>query len=191
MLRQVRCHHIERAAQRNALCHILRRLPGCYRRPVRTRYLYIIAISILVLDQLSKYLILSKYSLGISAPIIHNVFHISLLRNNGGAFGIMQSLPWILLFVSAAATVMIVVMLKNKASIPKVVGIALALQLGGALGNLIDRIRLGYVVDFIDLMIWPIFNVADIAITVGVLILAYHLVFHSHADDLSKKKQDA
>lgn len=158
---------------------------------MRTRYLYIIAIFILILDQFSKYLILRDYSLGISAPIIHNIFHITLLRNTGGAFGIMRSLPGLLLFVSIAAAIIIMVMLKNKSSIPTIVGIALALQLGGALGNLIDRIRLGYVVDFIDLMIWPIFNVADIAITIGVIILAYYLIFRGHADDVSKMKQDA
>ena len=158
---------------------------------MRTRYLYIIAISILILDQLSKYLILNAYSLGISVPVIHNVFHVTLLRNSGGAFGIMQSIPGMLLFVSIAAAVLIILMLKSKTPISELVGIALALQLGGALGNLIDRIRLGYVVDFIDLMVWPIFNVADIAITVGVLILAYHLIFRSHVDNPSQKKQDA
>lgn len=158
---------------------------------MRTRYLYMISIIIVILDQLSKNLIVHEYSLGISSPIIHNALHITLLRNTGGAFGIMRSLPLMLLVVSAIAAVVIVVILKNKASIPKIVGIALAFQLGGALGNLIDRIRLGYVVDFIDLIIWPIFNVADIAITIGVLILAYHLIFHSHAENPAPKKQDA
>ena len=135
------------------------------------------------MDQLSKYLILHNYSLGISSPIIHNVFHITLLRNSGGAFGIMRSVPGMLLFISIAAAVVIIAMMKSKSPIPKAVGIALALQLGGALGNLIDRIRLGYVIDFIDLMIWPVFNVADIAITIGVAVLAYYLIFRSHADE--------
>jgi signal peptidase II len=158
---------------------------------VRTRYLYIISIIIVILDQLSKYLIVHDYTLGVSAPIIHNVLHITLLRNTGGAFGIMRSLPVMLLVVSAIVAVFIIVILKNKASIPKIVGIALAFQLGGALGNLIDRIRLGYVVDFIDLIVWPIFNVADIAITIGVLILAFHLIFHSHTENPVQNKQDA
>lgn len=95
----------------------------------------------------------------------------------------MRSVPGMLLFISIAAAVVIIAMMKSKSPIPKAVGIALALQLGGALGNLIDRIRLGYVIDFIDLMIWPVFNVADIAITIGVAVLAYYLIFRSHADE--------
>lgn len=149
---------------------------------MRTRYLYLIAFLAFVLDQLSKYLVTQNYALGISSPVVHNAFHITLWRNNGGAFGIMQSWPGMLAVISAIAAVGIIAMLKSKTPFPAIAGVALALQLGGALGNLIDRVRLGYVVDFIDLIVWPIFNVADIAITVGVILLAYHLIFGSRKD---------
>ncbi|MHB0999731.1 MAG: signal peptidase II [Armatimonadota bacterium] len=144
---------------------------------MKTKYLYLIAIFVIAFDQISKYLIVNTYTFGFSEPVIHNIFHITPWKNYGGAFGFFQSWAGGLAFVSAIVAVIIVVLIHKNSSLPGISGVALSLQLGGAVGNLIDRVRLQYVVDFIDLQIWPIFNIADAAITVGIIMLAYHFFF--------------
>ena len=123
------------------------------------------------LDQLSKSLAESFLSPG--APLrLWSFLHLNLTQNTGSAFGLFRS-AW--LPITATIVVCVVVLgyacgggLRRapKRSIP------LGLIVGGALGNLLDRLRLGAVVDFIDLQVWPVFNLADIAITAGIFLLA-------------------
>lgn len=138
--------------------------------------IFIIAASIILIDQLTKFLALRFLQLNISVPVIKNFFNLTLVYNHGGAFGFFQNQLWLFLAVSILATGTILYNLKNKAN-SKIFNLALIFILGGAIGNLIDRLRFGYVVDFLDFRVWPVFNIADSAITVAALLLTWELVF--------------
>jgi len=136
-----------------------------------------LVIIVVLLDQLSKFWIQSSMLLGMSFPIITDVFHITYILNPGAAFGILenQQLFFILMgFVILCAAVYFYPRLKQENIW---VRYGAALLVGGAIGNLIDRIHIGMVVDFFDFRIWPIFNIADIAIVVGVGSIIYALIF--------------
>jgi signal peptidase II len=144
---------------------------------LKSRYLYFIALAVIALDQITKYLAETRLPSGLSVRVAGKLLYLTTLHNSGGAFGIMQSWTGVLTVVSLVAVAVIVVYSRKKGVLPVLVSLGLSLQLGGALGNAIDRLRFGYVVDFIDLGWWPVFNVADTAITVGIVCLAYHLLF--------------
>jgi signal peptidase II len=142
---------------------------------------YLVLLSaVVVLDQITKAILVRSLPLHEYVPLIDGFLSLSHVRNRGAAFGVLSnaSLPYqpvLLSALSLAALLAIVyyfVRLPPAARLPR---LALALVLGGAVGNLIDRIRLGYVVDFIHVYwrqhAWPDFNVADSAITVGVVLL--------------------
>ncbi len=133
-------------------------------------------IAVLSLDRLAKYLISKNISLNQSIPIIKNVFHISLLHNTGAAFGIFKNQNYLLIAISLLSIVMIYLQLRKKVQANKTFQISLVLILAGAIGNFIDRISFGYVIDFLDFRIWPVFNIADSSITIGVILLAYSLL---------------
>jgi len=122
-----------------------------------------------VADQLTKHVILSSFTPGQSLPVIPSVLHLTYIQNTGAAFGLFRGMTAILAVLSFIAAAWIVRELRVGRMRHDARIWALALVLGGAAGNLIDRIVYGYVVDFIDLLIWPVFNVADSAITLGVL----------------------
>ena len=135
---------------------------------------------IFVLDQLTKRLVVSAYELGESLPVIPGFFSLTYLRNRGGAFGVLAGLPegWRVAFfvVFALATVAALVwMLRNSEPDDLVQRLALSAVIGGAVGNLYDRIRYGDVIDFLDVYAgdwhWPAFNVADSFISCGVVLL--------------------
>lgn len=140
--------------------------------------------AILLVDQLSKFILDKTLSLNHSLPIIKGVFHLTLVHNRGAAFGLLKDRAPLFIFTSLAAILLIIMALKDKKSAALVPGsskarknrvhrIALVLILAGGIGNLIDRISYGYVVDFLDFRIWPVFNLADSAITVGAILLGY------------------
>lgn len=109
------------------------------------------------------------------------IFQIAHVRNTGAAFGLFQGQSFLLtIFSILGVAALLVYLFAFQRRLPLLEGIlgrlALGLVLGGAAGNLIDRLRLGYVTDFIDFKIWPAFNVADSAITVGMLLLVYCLL---------------
>lgn len=132
---------------------------------------FAIVTVILILDQATKFLVTQRFGLHESYPLLPGVFHLTLVHNRGAAFGIMKDqLPFFIL--TALIAVVIIVNDLRRPGQNRVKSAALSLILAGALGNLIDRVWLGYVVDFLDFRIWPVFNVADSAITVGAVILA-------------------
>ncbi len=131
--------------------------------------------AVLILDQLTKYIICRNFSVGQSIPIIKNVFHLTYILNRGGAFGILKGCVYLFILIAAAAIIFILINLR-RVKIPRI-KIALALILSGAASNLIDRLRLNAVIDFLDFRIWPVFNIADAAITVGAILLAYSVLF--------------
>lgn len=134
------------------------------------------AIVIVILDQLTKHLILTSMRPYESIPVIENVFHITFVRNPGAAFGILQNQTAFFIVVTIIVIFLLVGVYWKLARKNIILTTGLSLQLGGAVGNLIDRIRFSYVVDFLDFRVWPVFNVADMAIVTGVILLAWQLL---------------
>jgi len=133
------------------------------------------AIFIVISDQISKFIILNSLTPGETLPIVKSIFHLTLVFNKGGAFGILADATNFFIFISVAVIAAIAVFLfRNKPERP--VSMALAFVMAGALSNLIDRLRFGYVVDFLDFRIWPVFNIADSAITIGTIWLVYKMI---------------
>ena len=140
---------------------------------------------ILIADQLTKFIVDQTIPLHHSIPIIDDLFSLTYIRNTGAAFGILSGsaaafrLPFLLLF-STVAIVFIILMLRRLPDRETGLITALAFILGGAIGNLIDRIAYGEVIDFLDFywsrFHWPAFNLADSFITIGVLITVYYLI---------------
>ena len=138
---------------------------------------FLVAGAVLLIDQLSKCLVHLKLVPGESIPIIKNVFHISLIHNTGCAFGLFRHQATILMALSILTIVMILVFYRQLVGSGRILRVAVSLLIGGASGNLIDRLRFGYVVDFLDFQIWPVFNLADSAVTIGVALILWNL-FH-------------
>jgi signal peptidase II len=128
-------------------------------------------LAVLVLDQLTKFLAL-QYLQDRSIPLIPNIFHLTLVHNTGIAFGFFRQHPNILLALITCSLVFLFVWAWKKKDMPSSQRFVLALILGGAVGNWIDRVRFGAVVDFLDFRVWPVFNLADSAISVGVVLFA-------------------
>lgn len=131
---------------------------------------------VILIDQITKYLVVENFVSGETMPLLENVFHFTYVRNHGAAFGIMQGQQWF--FIGATIIVLGAILYFYK-ELPLYSfwnRLALGLMIGGAIGNLIDRIRLGYVIDFIDLRVWPVFNIADSSVVVAVTIFSYWLL---------------
>ncbi len=149
------------------------------------RAFVLIAGLVLVLDQLTKMVVLAKLPLYHAVPVIPGFFDLTHIRNPGGAFGFMaggsRGLRNLLFIgVSVIAMGLIVAFYRSTPRTHRFLAAALAMIFGGAVGNLIDRLRFGEVVDFLDVYIgayhWPAFNVADSAITIGITIFIAHVV---------------
>ncbi|MDO8662068.1 MAG: signal peptidase II [Candidatus Omnitrophota bacterium] len=135
----------------------------------------IIVFVILSLDQISKFFISASLQLNQTFPLIKGVLGLTLIHNRGAAFGILRNQVYLFIIISCAAIVLIYFALKNNRH-NKYQVVCLSLILAGALGNLIDRLRFGYVIDFLNFYIWPVFNIADSAITIGAILLAWAIL---------------
>ncbi len=130
------------------------------------------------LDQLTKFLVLKYIPLEGAweyLPWLAPLFKITFITNTGAAFGMFPQMSTALMFIAAVVIVGITFFYHLLPTENVWVRVSLGLQLGGAMGNLIDRVIHGYVVDFVDIGFWPIFNLADVSIVLGVTILAYFL----------------
>lgn len=139
-------------------------------------WLFVLPLAVVILDQFSKYIVVENMSLGESIPIIEEVFHLTYILNPGAAFGMFAHNR---LFFIAIAVVVIGIIIWARREIlasPWGVKAGCGLFLGGAIGNLIDRARQGLVIDFFDFRIWPVFNIADIAICIGVGLIIWNLL---------------
>jgi signal peptidase II len=139
-------------------------------REVERRSLAILA-AVVAADQATKLLVEANLPLGETAPLIPGVLAITHVHNRGIAFSLLGGVS--LLVPAAIALTLLFLLFYNKAGWtrrPRVQA-ALALLGGGAIGNLIDRLRVGAVVDFVDVYVWPVFNVADVAVTTGAALL--------------------
>jgi signal peptidase II len=144
---------------------------------------------VIVLDQASKLWVLSSFRFGESLPVT-DFFNLVLVFNSGAAFSFLADAggwqKWFFVVLALAISVWLVVMIRQHAQ-ERLLPLALALVLGGALGNVIDRLRFGAVVDFLDFHLagwhWPAFNVADSAITVGVVLMLWQQLTHKESRD--------
>ncbi|MDP2831376.1 MAG: signal peptidase II [Candidatus Omnitrophota bacterium] len=140
----------------------------------------IIVLSVILLDQITKFLALRFLQLNTPVPLIKNFLNLTLVHNRGAAFGFFQNQLYLFVLVSFFTIGLILINLKNKKN-SIILKLSLSLILGGAAGNLIDRLRFGFVVDFLDLRVWPVFNIADSVITIAALILSWELLFNKNA----------
>ena len=140
-------------------------------------------MAVLLVDQGTKAVVRMLMYQGESIPVLPSVFHLTYIMNPGAAFGILPNQN--VLFITTAVLLITGVLAGYRKLSPgrKILRIGLALVLGGALGNLLDRLRFGKVVDFLDFRIWPVFNLADTAIFIGVCLLAWELLKHSGKSD--------
>ena len=139
-------------------------------------YLIIVVFVVVMLDQITKYMIVRNMTEGMSIPIIDQVFHLTFVLNPGAAFGMLEHNREFFIIMAIAVLMFVVYMRKKILEEPLTVQIGIALFVGGALGNLIDRMKTGLVVDFFDFRIWPVFNVADIAICLGVGVMIWSII---------------
>lgn len=143
---------------------------------------WVMAGVVLATDQLSKLVVEHLLVEGRSVPVVDGLLYLTYVKNPGAAFGLFPNRTYFFVLITVLVTVMLVVFHRRYGRRGKMIEYALALQLGGAVGNLLDRLRTGYVVDFFDLRFWPIFNVADIAIVAGVIMLGLVLLTQPEAD---------
>ena len=150
----------------------------------RVPYVLLVVLTVLF-DRWTKAFIQSRYILNESASVIDGFFNITYVRNTGVAFGIFSSVSSpsksiVLSLFTALAAVFVVIYSMRSPARNRVLQLALGFILGGALGNLYDRISYGYVIDFIELYYrnyhWPSFNIADSAISTGVVLLAFEII---------------
>ena len=136
---------------------------------------YLIALFVIALDQLTKWMIVRNLEIGESYPIITDLFYITSHRNSGAAWGILQGQMWLFYIVTLIVVAGIIYYMQTQAKGKPLFQISLAFILGGAIGNFIDRLTRKEVVDFLDTYIFgydfPIFNIADAALTIGVILL--------------------
>ncbi|MBS3105970.1 signal peptidase II [Candidatus Woesearchaeota archaeon] len=130
-----------------------------------------IASLIVFIDQLTKFLIKQNFQLNESIPIINNIFHLTYITNTGSAFGLFKRLNIVLMVFSIIVIVVVCFSLKKIKDDEELLQLSVGLLLGGTIGNLIDRLDYGAVIDFIDFRIWPVFNIADSAVTISVVLL--------------------
>ena len=141
--------------------------------------IFVIVSSVIFLDQLTKLLVTKLLQLNTPVVLIKNFLYITLVHNRGAAFGMLKNQLLLFVLLSFFTILFIFYHLKSKKN-SIILKISLSLVLAGAVGNLIDRLRFGFVIDFLDLRFWPVFNLADSALTIGALLLSWELLFNKN-----------
>ena len=138
-----------------------------------------IILGAIALDQLTKWLAVVYLQGEPSFPLWKGVLHFTFVKNEGAAFGIFSDQRWIFMLFSSVAIIILLVYLFRFYQKNMLVSISLAMIIGGGIGNMVDRIALGYVIDFIDftLINFAVFNVADSFVTVGAFVLMGYLIW--------------
>lgn len=127
-----------------------------------------VAITVFIIDQLTKLWATASLNVDQSLPVIPPYFYLTLTHNTGIAFGMLEGRGWLTIPLTLAVAGGLI-WYHHQHKPTRAVQLLTGLLLGGALGNFIDRVRLGYVVDMFDFVVWPVFNVADMAITCSLL----------------------
>lgn len=140
-------------------------------RPLRIPHLLCIALLIVILDQFTKWIVASSFYLHESHMVVPRILSITRIHNTGIAFGMLPGMSDVLMVVTFASIIVVFYFYLTLEYRNNWITVACGLIIGGAVGNLLDRFRLGYVVDFIHFSFWPAFNVADSSVSVGVGLL--------------------
>lgn len=139
--------------------------------------LFLTASCVVILDRLAKYLVFDRLLEGRTVEVIPGIFHLTLVLNTGAAFGVFKGSAHIFT-VSSFFVIALIIFYAWRYKLKDILLlVSLGLILGGAAGNLMDRLTFGYVIDFLDFRVWPVFNIADSAITIGSVILAWRFLF--------------
>ena len=142
---------------------------------------FIISALVVALDISLKYLVYTNMSAGDTIPVIKGVLNITYVQNTGAAFGILSQHRWIFLVLSCLLIVLVALFILLCKNYHRLTYISAALVLGGGIGNMVDRIALGYVVDYIDFKMFDfwvwVFNAADAAVCIGAALFVIYLVF--------------
>jgi signal peptidase II len=141
---------------------------------------FIVLFAVVALDQLTKYLAIVYLQPASTVPVINRFFYLTYVENTGAAFGILRDKTWLLSILTIVIIIAAILYIFKSRMLAPIVKISMALIVAGAMGNLIDRIRLGYVIDFFDFTVWPVFNIADISVVIGTAILVFVLLFDKH-----------
>ena len=144
----------------------------------------IIIFALILIDQITKYLIRINFQEGETLPIISDIFHLTYVRNRGAAFSIFENIEIVTILIPIVIIILTIAFLiyyKNKIS--KVMLISISLIISGGLSNLIDRVIFGYVTDMIDFRFFPVFNIADIAVTIGCILIIISLFIPFKGDN--------
>ncbi|MFH1768350.1 MAG: signal peptidase II [Candidatus Omnitrophota bacterium] len=160
--------------------------------PVKTRkrkqningVTFAISICVFVTDFFLKSYLKDNFFLQ-SIPLIKNILHITVIPNTGAAFGVLQGCSPLLLSIGVIFVAILLFMLKREKNKSAVEMAAFGLILGGAVSNIFDRIVYGFVIDYIDIRVWPVFNIADTCITIGAAILVLRS-FKNNAKNLTR-----
>jgi signal peptidase II len=139
---------------------------------------YLLALSLAALDQIIKNYFSGLLSAGQSLPLIKNIFHLTLVKNSGAAFGILPNQRPFLIVIGLLVLGLILYFIKKTPKSDYLMLSSLSLILGGSLSNLYDRIVRGYVIDFIDFRVWPVFNFSDVMIDAGIGLIVLHYLIN-------------
>lgn len=153
----------------------------------------IIAVAVVLIDQLTKILVVNNFKIGESVPLIDGVLNFTFHTNKGAAFGILSENRYVFMIASAAIIAVLCFIVYKYHGQSKLFDICLGLIIGGGLGNMIDRVIYGYVVDFIDFCafdFWTyIFNIADSAVVIGCILAIIFLLFDKKAKSFMDEKK--
>ena len=133
---------------------------------------------VLAADQWSKVWVRREFDLYESVDVIGHFFSLTYIENAGASFGILQNKAWLFVLLTVVIVPILTVVYWKVCDKNVHTGIALALVIGGAVGNMIDRVMKGTVTDMFNFHFWPVFNVADVALVLGLGFVAYRLIFH-------------
>ena len=136
----------------------------------------LLALLVVLVDQATKYFVVQHFAVGESVPVVENIFHWTFILNRGAAFGMLEGSRWLFVVIALAVIGGVLYLRKEIEQSGVLACMGAALFTGGAVGNLIDRMLHGVVIDFFDFRIWPIFNVADIAICTGVGLIIWSIL---------------
>lgn len=146
----------------------------------------ILGIGILLLDQITKLLVVKFMEYGESIPLIDGFLYLTSHRNEGAAWGMLQGRMWLFYIITLFVIVVLVMFYKREAHKSKLLQVSIIFLLAGAIGNFIDRLLFQKVVDFLDTIIFgydfPIFNVADASLTIGVVLMLVQIFFFDGSD---------
>ena len=148
----------------------------------------VIAVALVILDQVVKVLVSTYIPLGTSVGFLPGIMDLTYVQNTGAAFSLFREHTWLLALISAVASVVLVVLLIRRVFSSTAANVLLSVVLSGAVGNLIDRLFLGYVTDMFKttFMNFAVFNVADICLVCGIIALCVYVVFFESRE----KKED-